>query len=45
MAVCSVKYMPTVPQQGVGEGDGVDTLYLPKFFDTFLTSKYYSYIM
>ena len=32
-----------MPQWDMGEADGVDILYLSKLFETFLTSKYYSY--
>ena len=39
--VCIIfKYMPDMSQWGMGEGDVVDSLYLSKSFETFLTSMY-----
>lgn len=36
MSVRIIKYMPNVPQWGVGKGDGVRTSSLSKLFVTFL---------
>ena len=39
--VCIIfKYMPDMSQWGMGEGDVVDSLYLSKSVETFLTSMY-----
>ena len=41
LSVCIIlKYMPDMPQWGVGEGGGVDILHFSKLLETFLISMY-----